>query len=115
MDIIIGLGHSGYTRDKEIAAQVPHLDIVIGAHSHTFLYDVKSKGLPPSIEHPKGPYPTMVTQKMSGRRVLVIQAYAFTKYLGKVTLDIDQGGEVTSIDGRPILLDSKFKQSELDA
>ena len=51
VDIIIGLGHSGYTKDKEIAAKVPHLDLVIGAHSHSFLYS-KIENLP-SIEHPK--------------------------------------------------------------
>ena len=109
MDIIIGLGHSGYTKDKEIAGKVPHLDLVIGAHSHSFLYPKEENQ--PSLEHPKGPYPTMVVGK-GGRKVPVVQAYAYTKYLGKLILDIDQEGEVTSIDGRPVLLDSKFKQSK---
>ena len=109
MDIIIGLGHSGYTKDKEIAAQVPYLDLVIGAHSHSFLYPKEENQ--PSLEHPKGPYPTMITGQ-GGRKVPVVQAYAYTKYLGKLILDIDQEGEVTSIDGRPVLLDSKFKQSK---
>ena len=112
VNIIIGLGHSGYTKDKEIAAKVPHLDLVIGAHSHSFLYD-KSESQP-SIERPRGPYPTIITQK-SGRRVPVVQAYAFTKYLGKISLEIDQDGEVQSIDGRPVLLDSKYKQSMVAA
>jgi len=109
VDIIIGLGHSGYTKDKEIAAQVPHLDLVIGAHSHSFLLD-KEKQVP-STEKPRGPYPTIVKQK-SGRTVPVVQAYAYTKYLGKIKLDIDEEGEVTNIDGRPILLDSTYKQNE---
>ena len=35
---IIAIGHSGITLDKEIANQVPDVDIVIGGHSNTFLY-----------------------------------------------------------------------------
>lgn len=37
--IIIALGHSGIDRDKEIAKAIPELDIVIGGHSHTLLYN----------------------------------------------------------------------------
>ena len=39
IDILIGLGHSGYHKDQQIAKEVPHLDLVVGAHSHTFLND----------------------------------------------------------------------------
>ena len=35
---IIAIGHSGYSRDIEIAKAVPDLDVVVGAHSHSFLY-----------------------------------------------------------------------------
>lgn len=43
VSILIALGHAGYTRDKEIAAQVPDLDLVIGGHTNTFLYTGESK------------------------------------------------------------------------
>ena len=36
--IIIGLSHSGYGMDKKIAAEVDGLDVIVGGHSHTFLY-----------------------------------------------------------------------------
>lgn len=36
--IIIAVGHSGYDVDMEIAAKVPYLDVIVGGHSHTFLY-----------------------------------------------------------------------------
>ena len=39
VNIIIGLGHSGYQKDIEIAEKVPHIDAVIGGHTHSFLYD----------------------------------------------------------------------------
>ena len=38
VNIIIAVGHSGYKRDKEIAKQVPEVDVVVGGHSNSFLY-----------------------------------------------------------------------------
>ena len=32
VNIIIALGHSGLERDKQIAAQCPEIDLVIGGH-----------------------------------------------------------------------------------
>lgn len=83
MDIIIALGHSGIEVDKIIAEKCPLVDLVIGGHSHTFLYS----GQNPSIEEIKGPYPVEVTQK-SGKKVLVVQAYAFTKYMGHLSVTV---------------------------
>lgn len=82
INIIIALGHSGYKEDQNIAKDCPEVDIVIGGHSHSFLFAGENppKGQPETIE---GPYPTFVTQK-SGKRVPVVQAYAFTKYLGHI-------------------------------
>lgn len=39
--IIIGLSHSGYTMDQRVAAEVDGLDIIVGGHSHSFLYTGK--------------------------------------------------------------------------
>jgi len=39
--IIICLSHSGIEKDKEIAKEVEDIDIVVGGHSHTFLYSGK--------------------------------------------------------------------------
>ena len=39
VNIIIGLGHSGYQKDIEIAKKVPHIDAIIGGHTHSFLYN----------------------------------------------------------------------------
>ena len=38
MDILIAIGHSGYERDQDIARGVPDIDLVVGGHSHSFLY-----------------------------------------------------------------------------
>ena len=39
--IIIVLSHAGYKEDLYFAQRVPHIDVIVGGHSHTFLYDGK--------------------------------------------------------------------------
>lgn len=36
---IIALGHSGFDVDQDIARRVKGIDVVIGGHTNTFLYD----------------------------------------------------------------------------
>lgn len=82
---IIALGHSGYEKDQEIAKNCPLVDLVVGGHSHTFLYT----GIEPDIEKSQGPYPTIVKQA-SGKEVPVVQAYCNTKYMGKMELSVSR-------------------------
>ncbi|XP_046664546.1 snake venom 5'-nucleotidase-like [Homalodisca vitripennis] len=105
VEILIALGHSGFSTDKLIAEHVPDLDVVVGGHTNTFLFT----GHDPDIEKSEGSYPTVVTQP-SGRKVLVVQAYAFTKYLGRLELTFDDEGEVIHSTGNPILLDDSFRK-----
>lgn len=86
VNIIIALGHSGYQRDQEIALKCPDIDLVIGGHTNTFLYN----GNQPDTERIDGPYPTIVKQH-SGKEVPVVQAYAYTKYLGKLHVQVKNG------------------------
>lgn len=39
VNILIALGHSGFTMDKKIAEEVADIDLVIGGHTNTFLYN----------------------------------------------------------------------------
>nr|XP_032518823.1 uncharacterized protein LOC116771168 [Danaus plexippus plexippus] len=109
VQIIIALGHSGFLKDLEIAEQVEDLDLVIGGHSNTFLTNTNTSEIP---EYSEGPYPTLVRQK-SGRTVLVVQAYAFTKYLGRLHLIFNAQGEIINFDGNPILLNHNVKQDPI--
>lgn len=83
INIIIALGHSGYEEDQKIAAQCSDVDLVIGGNTNTFLYN----GEQPDRESIDGPYPTLVNQ-ISGKQVPVVQAYAHTKYLGKLNVKV---------------------------
>ncbi|XP_055316674.1 protein 5NUC-like [Sitodiplosis mosellana] len=105
--IIIALGHSGYEVDKDIAKNCPLVDIVIGGHSNTFLFS----GDQPDIEQMDGPYPTVIKQS-SGKEVPVVQAYAFTKYLGKMELSFDADGNLIKWGGAPILLNGSVPRDE---
>ncbi|XP_069052677.1 5'-nucleotidase [Lepisosteus oculatus] len=102
---IIALGHSGFETDKMIAKKVKGIDVVVGGHTNTFLYT----GQPPSKEVPAGSYPFMVDSD-DGRKVPVVQAYAFGKYLGYLKVSFDDKGNVLKSYGNPILLNSSIPE-----
>lgn len=66
---------------------------------------------PPSQEYPAGPYPFMVSSE-DGRKVPVVQAYAFGKYLGHLKVTFDDEGNVVASSGNPILLDSSIPEGK---
>lgn len=66
-------------------------------------------GTHPDSEIPAGLYPMAVTQS-SGRIVYVVQGFAYTKYVGNMSLTFDSEGELIHIEGNPILLDSSIEQ-----
>ncbi|XP_030751002.1 protein 5NUC-like, partial [Sitophilus oryzae] len=105
VNIIIALGHSGYEVDKKIAKEVEEVDIVIGGHTNTFLWN----GEEPDSETKEDVYPKMITQT-SGKTVPVVQAYAYTKYLGVLNVTFDTSGRVTGVSGQPIFLDNSIDQ-----
>ncbi len=37
--VLIGVGHAGYLEDQQVAARVPGLDLIVGGHSHSFLWE----------------------------------------------------------------------------
>ena len=94
---IIALTHVGLNKDVQIASSVPGLDAVVGGHSHTYL----------SASDPKraGAYPTYASQA-DGTLVPVVQAYAYSKYLGHLVLTFDDAGNVTYAEGDTILIDA---------
>jgi 5'-nucleotidase/UDP-sugar diphosphatase len=104
---IIALTHVGYVKDMAIAAAVPGVDAVVGGHSHTLL----------SATDPKrgGPYPTWIDGQ-NGALVPVVQAYAYSKYVGHLILTFDDAGNLKFAEGDTILLDSSVvPDAEIEA
>jgi len=107
VNIIIAVGHAGFVKDKEIAEKVPQVDVVVGGHSNTFLYT----GDPPVPQEKNGDYPFVVTQS-GGKQVPVVQAFAYTKYLGHLNLTFDDNGNLNNFNGNPILLTQNFPEDQ---
>lgn len=97
---IILLSHVGLPRDKEIAAAVDGIDVIVGGHSHTLLSNTD--------ENAVDTYPVNV-QNPSGKDVPIVQAYAYSKYLGELKVVFDDEGNVTSASGDPHLLDASVE------
>lgn len=97
IDKIVLLSHVGYVKDQEIAAAVDGIDVIVGGHSHTLLSNTDEKAA--------GPYPTMV-KNPAGKDVPIVQAYAYSKYLGDLTVVFDDAGVVKTATGEPKLLDA---------
>jgi len=93
---IIVLSHSGYGVDLRVASQVTGVDVIVGGHSNTFLSNTNEKA--------KGPYPTMVGD------TAVVQAYAYGKYLGELTVVFDDAGKIKSATGEPLVIDGKVAE-----
>ena len=84
---IIALTHVGLPKDLEIAAAVAGIDAIIGGHSHSNMGDA---------------YPMMVDG------TAVAQAYAYSKFIGNLTLTFDDAGNLTDASGTPLLLDASI-------
>lgn len=97
IDKIILLSHLGEVADQAVAAEVPGLDLIVGGHSHTLFSN--------TVEGAPFKYPVMV-EGPDGHAVPVVQAGAYSKYLGDLTLTFDEAGVVTAATGDTRLLDA---------
>ncbi len=89
--------HVGIVRDREIAAAVDGIDVIVGRpqpHSDVEQGGGRELPLPLRGREPVRP------------KVPIVQAYAYSKYLGEIELVFDDGGEVVSATGEPHLLDA---------
>jgi 5'-nucleotidase / UDP-sugar diphosphatase len=96
---IIALTHIGYPRERDVIAKIPGIDVVVGGHSHSLLSNTDPKA--------EGPYPTMVDNP-GGYKVPVVQAEAYSKYLGEFKVVFDDNGKVKEASGNPIPLDKSI-------
>uniref|UniRef100_A0A4Y0BPY2 Apyrase n=1 Tax=Anopheles funestus TaxID=62324 RepID=A0A4Y0BPY2_ANOFN len=105
VDIVIVLSHCGLDVDHIIAANAgPNVDIIVGGHSHSFLYTGQNDKIPMT---PASEYPTVITQS-DGHRVLIVQASAYTKLVGDIVLYFDEQGIIQYWEGNPIYLSNEI-------
>jgi len=95
IDKIIVLSHSGLSVDRRVAEGTTGVDVIVGGHSHTLMGD---------MEGAVAPYPLAVNG------VQIVQAYAYGKYLGELTVTFDDAGGVTAATGAPRLLDAQVPE-----
>jgi minor extracellular serine protease Vpr len=111
VDKIIALTHMGYDVDLDLAEQVSGVDIIVGGHSHSFLYYPANpiSFAPPVFPQfgplvPAGEYPTVV-ESPAGDPVLVVQAYQWGTFLGHLDVVFNNtDGLVHFYNGNPIFL-----------
>ena len=94
---IVALTHVGLEMDKQIAAAVSGIDVIVGGHSHTLLAN--------GDDGAAGPYPVWV-ENPDGIKVPIVQAGSYSKYLGEVSVNFNDDGVVTAAYGEPHLLDA---------
>lgn len=110
VNIIIVLSHCGLDVDYQIAKDAaPFVDVIVGGHSHTFMYTVKDGESAPGPDRARDDYPAVVENE-NGHKVLIVQASAYMKYVGDLVVYFDQDGRVVTWEGNPIYLDTHIKQ-----
>ncbi len=89
--VVICLSHMGFLHDQAIAAAVPGIDVIVGAHDH-YLFNK----------------PVHVKQG-NGKETLILQAGSFYLNVGELRLKVE-GGNVKFLDYRIIPVDRRVPQ-----
>ncbi len=66
--VVVALTHLGHDEDKQLAEQVPALDVIVGGHSHTEVQEAALAG-----------------------NAVIVQAKSYGEYLGRLDLMIEDG------------------------
>jgi 2',3'-cyclic-nucleotide 2'-phosphodiesterase (5'-nucleotidase family) len=102
VDLIIVLSHAGFECDKLMAARVPEIDIILGGHSHTELFEpVLIKNTADSSSCKNG---------LNG--TIVAQAGKYGIFLGILDLILEDNGTISSYSGHLELIDEKYERKK---
>uniref|UniRef100_A0AAG5DND9 Apyrase n=1 Tax=Anopheles atroparvus TaxID=41427 RepID=A0AAG5DND9_ANOAO len=109
--IIVVLSHCGLEIDKRIAREAgDHVDVIVGGHSHSFLFPESSDKARYKDDKVQGDYPLVVSND-NGRKILIVQAYAYGKYVGRLTAYFNTEGEIQYWEGFPIYMSHGVTQN----
>lgn len=98
---VIAVSHAGFGRDRQVAGNVSGIDVIVAGHTNTYLSNTDATA--------EGPYPVVV-ESPEGKPVLLVSAFAYGKYLGRLDVAFDAGGVPVTWEGNPILLDASVAQ-----
>jgi 5'-nucleotidase/UDP-sugar diphosphatase len=70
-DLIIALTHLGVKEDEKLAKNVDYIDLIIGGHSHTTLYEP-------------------ITIQNNNKNILIFQTGSYGKYIGYIKLNVNK-------------------------
>lgn len=68
-DLVICLSHLGYMEDKELAASIRNVDLIVGGHSHTLLHEKQS------------------VKDLDGRDVVIVQNWKWGLNVGEIKVN----------------------------
>jgi 5'-nucleotidase len=119
IDKIILLSHYGYGVDVAKAPELSGVDIIVSAHDHRLLGDAdyinaqtSAPGYAGQGALSAGAYPTELTDR-DGNTVLVVSAYEWGRWLGRLEVSFDAQGRVIAgtnksmfVDGRSVAEDA---------
>lgn len=101
-DFIIVLTHTGLETDKRIAEGIEGIDVIVGGHSHSLL----SNG---DIPGKDGAYPEVVYAP-DGKGVLITTAGKGGRYVGVLTLRLNERSEIVSYEGDAFPMNSSIPE-----
>ncbi len=98
---IVVASHIGYEYDRQVAAKLSGVDVIVGGDSHTLLGPNTLSTL--GVGSPAGAYPTLATDK-DGKMVCVVQAWEYAQVVGELKVRFDAHGDVKECGGTPHVL-----------
>lgn len=101
VDKIVVMSHIGYAYDRQVAAGLSGVDVVVGGDSHTLLGPDALADY--GVGSPAGAYPTLLQDK-DGKRVCLVQAWEYSQVVGELKITFDANGDVTDCAGTPHVL-----------
>lgn len=103
VNVIVAISHSGLNKDKEVASAVSGIAAIVCGHSNSLLSNTQ--------ENADGPSP-LVVMSPAKKPVLLVSAYAYGKFLGKLKFSFGKDGTPIKWDGEPILLNQAIPRNE---
>ncbi|XP_055614479.1 apyrase-like [Uranotaenia lowii] len=84
--------------------------MIVGGHSHSFLYS-NDTGAPYDAKTDviEGEYPLIVKSTVNSKQIPIVQAKAFGKYVGRITVYFDRFGEIKYWEGAPVYVNNSVQ------